>query len=105
MLLCLLLTAPAVLLQAQTSTTSSSSSSSNSHAASGPPQQLFTAVTSTIAWMFLSSAVILLNKDLYAMGFEQPMFVTGAGQLFSALGGLAIAALGWQRLRRPPDMQ
>lgn len=90
----------------QTQASSSGASVAHTaHSQTPPPQQLLTAVASTIAWMFLSSAVILLNKNLYALGFERPMFVTGAGQLFSALGGLAIVAMGWQRLRKAPDTQ
>jgi hypothetical protein len=45
----------------------------------------------TITWMALSTALIVSNKRLYSLGFTHPCFVTGMGQVFSALGGAALA--------------
>ncbi len=52
---------------------------------------------STVLWMFLSTALIVANKRIYAQGFSHPFFVTGMGQVFSALGGLVLVQV------RPPQ--
>jgi hypothetical protein len=56
---------------------------------------------SIFAWSFFSSAIIFLNKELYVMGFDKPFFVTGAGQAFSAAGGLLLAFSARMPLRVP----
>lgn len=63
------------------------------------------ATLSTISWMFFSSALIILNKDVYQLGFQRPFFVTGMGQLFSLLGGLALVYSGCLPLRKLPNMR
>ena len=60
-------------------------------------------IFSIIIWMFFSSALIILNKNLYKMGFEKPMLVTGGGQLFSLLGGLLMVWSGFWHLRPLPS--
>ncbi|PNH09282.1 putative sugar phosphate/phosphate translocator [Tetrabaena socialis] len=70
-----------------------------------PPRaasRLLVGVLSTVLWMLCSSALIILNKSLYRRGFRYPSTVTGAGQLFSALSGLLLAAVGAQPLRPLP---
>mmetsp|Transcript_23309 Transcript_23309/g.59602 ORF Transcript_23309/g.59602 Transcript_23309/m.59602 type:complete len:393 (-) Transcript_23309:96-1274(-) len=56
----------------------------------------------TVLWMLFSSALIILNKHLYRMGFEHPCFVTGMGQVFSAMGGYAYVKAGFTTLRPMP---
>ncbi|GIL62444.1 hypothetical protein Vafri_16672 [Volvox africanus] len=65
--------------------------------------RLLVGVLSTLTWMLFSSAVIILNKQLYASGFEYPSTVTGVGQLVSAVSGFLLAAVSGQRLRPPPS--
>ncbi|GIM08877.1 hypothetical protein Vretimale_12833 [Volvox reticuliferus] len=67
--------------------------------------RLLVGILSTLTWMLFSSAVIILNKQLYAGGFAYPSTVTGAGQLFSALSGFLLAAVSGQRLRPPPGLR
>lgn len=57
---------------------------------------------STLLWTLFSSALIILNKDIYRMGFHRPFFVTGMGQLFSFVGGLALVYSGSLPLRKLP---
>ena len=60
-------------------------------------------VTSTLLWMVFSSALIILNKDLYVMGFTYPFFVTGMGQLASCLGGYCLVVAGFLPCRPMPS--
>ncbi|KAG2427911.1 hypothetical protein HYH02_014513 [Chlamydomonas schloesseri] len=60
------------------------------------------AVVSTALWMCFSSAVIILNNQLYRRGFKYPSTVTGMGQLMSALSGFALSAVARQPLRPTP---
>lgn len=41
------------------------------------------AVVASVAWMAVSSALILLNKDLLSHGFHYPMALSGLGMAFS----------------------
>ncbi|GBF98138.1 sugar phosphate phosphate translocator [Raphidocelis subcapitata] len=59
---------------------------------------------STLAWMFVSSALIIANKRVYASGFPYPMFVTGVGQLASAAGGVVLGWLSGRRSRSLPPV-
>ncbi len=79
-------------------------SSSGGRAAMHPMRKLFLAVISTALWMLASSALIILNKRLYGMGFDKPCFVTGMGQFFSLLGGLALIKAGFLPLRKLPNL-
>lgn len=65
--------------------------------------QLALAAATTLLWMVFSSALIILNKDVYELGFHRPFFVTGMGQLFSLLGGLALVHTGFLPLRKLPN--
>lgn len=67
-------------------------------------QPVLVGLTSTVAWMFVSSALIIANKRVYTGGFPYPMFVTGVGQLASALGGVALGILGGKRRRSLPPV-
>ncbi|KAL6751170.1 hypothetical protein V8C86DRAFT_2784101 [Haematococcus lacustris] len=67
-----------------------------------PGQQLMVGVGATLLWMACSSALIILNNKLYRMGFVHPFFVTGMGQVFSALGGYVLVQLGAAQLRPSP---
>lgn len=69
-----------------------------------PMRKLLLAVISTALWMLASSALIILNKRLYGMGFDKPCFVTGMGQFFSLLGGLALVKAGLLPLRKLPSL-
>jgi hypothetical protein len=74
-------------------------------------------IVSTAMWMLCSSALVILNAQLYKgnaqlgqggngrAAFPFPWFVTAGGQLFSALGGVALAAIGLLPLRGPPAMR
>jgi hypothetical protein len=42
------------------------------------------AVVASVAWMSVSSGLILLNKDLLSHGFHYPMALSGLGMAFSA---------------------
>jgi len=68
-----------------------------------PVTRLIVGFLSTALWMLFSSALIILNKNLYRMGFQYPFFVTGMGQLFSALGGMALVSAGFLPLRPIPE--
>lgn len=57
---------------------------------------------STLTWTLVSSALIIANKRVYASGFPYPMFVTGVGQLASALGGMLMGMLSGKRNRSLP---
>jgi len=46
--------------------------------------QLVIAVVASVAWMSVSSGLILLNKDLLSNGFHYPMALSGLGMAFSA---------------------
>lgn len=59
-------------------------------------------VLSTAAWMVVSSALIIYNKQAYMQGLTFPFLITGLGQIFSAIGGLLIVSLGLLPLRPPP---
>ena len=65
--------------------------------------RLLLGIVSTVTWMFFSSALIILNNNLYKMGFQRPFFVTGCGQLFSLLGGLAMVGTGMLPLQKLPS--
>lgn len=41
-------------------------------------------MAASVAWMSVSSGLILLNKDLLSHGFEYPMALSGLGMAFSA---------------------
>mmetsp|Transcript_22441 Transcript_22441/g.49040 ORF Transcript_22441/g.49040 Transcript_22441/m.49040 type:complete len:94 (-) Transcript_22441:556-837(-) len=41
-----------------------------------PVTRLIVGFLSTALWMLFSSALIILNKNLYRMGFQYPFFVT-----------------------------
>eukprot|EP00882_Tetradesmus_deserticola_P010584 GHRQ01011180.1.p2 GENE.GHRQ01011180.1~~GHRQ01011180.1.p2 ORF type:complete len:153 (+),score=49.01 GHRQ01011180.1:824-1282(+) len=64
------------------------------HAAAG--------LASTSLWCLASSLLIIYNRDLYDSGFAYPLMVTGLGQVFSVLTGLALAAVGLMPLRKAP---
>ncbi len=49
----------------------------------GRPGSLAVGVSSTLLWMVFSSAVIILNKEVYRRGFPYPSTVTGVGQVRS----------------------
>ncbi len=55
--------------------------SSKRAATSSTPGRLLLGVLATLAWMGCSSALIILNKSLYARGFRYPSTVTGMGQV------------------------
>lgn len=76
-----------------------------SKAAANRRQQATTAkgVAATLLWMAFSSLLIIYNKRLYQAGFGFPMFVTGMGQVFSALGGWVLVTAGFLPLRPPPS--
>lgn len=59
---------------------------------------------SCLLWMLFSTALIIFNKRLYAIGFEYPFFVTGMGQVFSAIGGLFMVQSGYLPLRPAPSL-
>ncbi|KAI8476089.1 MAG: triose-phosphate transporter family-domain-containing protein [Monoraphidium minutum] len=61
-------------------------------------------MASTLAWMFVSSALIIANKRVYTSGFPYPMFVTGLGQLASAAGGVVLIRLSGKRSRGLPPL-
>jgi hypothetical protein len=61
-------------------------------------------LVATLAWMLVSSALIIANKRVYSSGFPYPMLVTGLGQLASAAGGLLLAKLGGRRSRGLPPL-
>jgi hypothetical protein len=48
------------------------------------PPQVVIAVVASVAWMSVSSGLILLNKDLLSHGFHYPMALSGLGMAFSA---------------------
>lgn len=48
-----------------------------------PASQLAIAVVASLAWMAVSSGLILLNKDLLSHGFHFPMALSGLGMAFS----------------------
>ena len=45
--------------------------------------QVVIAVVASVAWMSVSSGLILLNKDLLSHGFHYPMALSGLGMAFS----------------------
>jgi len=47
--------------------------------------------------------LIIANKNIYNI-FPYPLFVTGSGQVFSALGGLAMARMGLATLQPMPPL-
>eukprot|EP00887_Chlorella_sp_A99_P004993 scaffold4.g4993.t1 len=47
--------------------------------------RLVVAILSSLAWMAVSSALILLNKELLSHGFRYPMALSGLGMLFSSV--------------------
>lgn len=59
-------------------------------------------LAATLAWMAVSSALIVANKRVYAGGFPYPMLVTGVGQLATAAGARALSALAGERQRSLP---
>ncbi|GAX82237.1 hypothetical protein CEUSTIGMA_g9665.t1 [Chlamydomonas eustigma] len=73
--------------------------------ASQPYSRLLLGVVGTGLWMFFSSSLIILNKNLYKnLDFQRPFFVTGMGQLFSFLGGLSLVGMGVLPLRPVPKL-
>lgn len=46
--------------------------------------QMVIAVVASLAWMAVSSGLILLNKELLSSGFHYPMALSGLGMAFSA---------------------
>jgi drug/metabolite transporter (DMT)-like permease len=46
---------------------------------------VFTAIVASLAWMGVSSGLIMLNKDLLSTGFPYPMALSGTGVAFTAL--------------------
>eukprot|EP01023_Acetabularia_acetabulum_P009341 TRINITY_DN14168_c0_g1_i1.p1 TRINITY_DN14168_c0_g1~~TRINITY_DN14168_c0_g1_i1.p1 ORF type:complete len:331 (+),score=43.39 TRINITY_DN14168_c0_g1_i1:124-1116(+) len=61
-------------------------------------------VLATVAWMWVSSAMILYNKYIYSQGFVFPFMATAAGQAFSAAGGYTMYLMGVQTLRPVPSL-
>lgn len=47
------------------------------------------AVVASLAWMAVSSGLILLNKDLLSHGFHYPMTLSGLGMAFSSVAATA----------------
>lgn len=47
--------------------------------------QVVIAIIASLAWMGVSSGLILLNKDLLSHGFPYPMALSGLGMLFSGI--------------------
>jgi len=62
-------------------------------------KSLAVGLVSTLAWMFVSSALIIANKRVYTSGLPYPMFVTGVGQLMSAVAGVLLGSLSRKRTR------
>lgn len=60
--------------------------------------RVFLGVLFTLLWMFFSSALIIMNRHLYKIGFAHPCFVTGVGQIVSAIGGYVYVKVRGSRL-------
>eukprot|EP00798_Chlamydomonas_sp_ICE-L_P028170 gene28170-31270_t len=84
---------------------SKSSISRAAKAKEATASRVFAGALSTGLWMMFSSSIIILNRNLYKMGFPYPFFVTAWGMVFSALGALVLVGAGMMPLRRPPSMK
>lgn len=56
--------------------------------------QLVVAVVASLAWMSVSSGLILLNKDLLSHGFHYPMALSGLGMAFSGTASYVCCRVG-----------
>lgn len=56
--------------------------------------QLVIAVVASVAWMAVSSGLILLNKDLLSHGFHYPMALSGLGMAFSGAASYLCCKVG-----------
>ena len=54
------------------------------------PRRLVIAVLSSLLWMSVSSALILLNKSLLTHGFGYPMALSMLGMLFSSVASYIV---------------
>ncbi len=59
-----------------------------------PAPQVVVAVVASLAWMSVSSGLILLNKDLLSHGFHYPMALSGLGMAFSGTASYVCCRVG-----------